>query len=214
MTDLILALRALVNEPRGFQTGHPTLAAWLPIDVGNAAKTLVEAGVLTKGRDGYTGRVFYRGAQLPRMRRTNASGTAQAAAGDRLVDVMRRLALTHPQGFATCHPDLAARWSGETVGKSAAHLVRRGELTKVRVSHKLVYYFATLELAQIGEAKLLAQSTNSSHSKVSIAVAQPLRGPADFSRAKLTVCPPFVPRNVALDVLCPMLRQAPYRRAA
>lgn len=135
---------------------------------------------------------------------------------DQIVDVLRRLARTCPKGFVTKHPDLAARWSSETVGKSAAHLVRRGELFKVRASHKLVYYFGAMDLARAAEARLIANNTMNTrgHTHVSIQAPRELTGAPDFSRARLTVCPPFTPRNVALDVLCPLLHQAPYRRAA
>lgn len=216
MLDLSATIRALVTEPRGFTTSHPSLAAWSAVDVGHAAKALMDEGVLVRWR-GTNGHRTYLGAHLPRPARlVVARPQPIPPAVVLIVDVLRRLALRCPLGFGTRHADLAAHWSSETVGKSAAHLVRRGELFKVRASHKLVYYFRTLELASAASARLLANNTmgTRAHTHVSVQSPRVLTGAPDFSRAKLTVCPPFVPRFIALDVICPLLYQAPHRRAA
>lgn len=218
------ALRALLNEPRGFQVAHPTLVDWLPIDIGHAAKVLIAEGLLVKLRCGHTGRMIYRGAHLPKPRRSDA-GTVRVikaarvprtTSGERIVTIARRLG-QNPKGFRSNDPAFDGV-PPSSVGCSLQHMTKRQELFKVRVSHKLVLFFgsqadaeASIKHFQAYHIALKPQNvvtTISPHHRVDA------DAPADFSRARLVVCPSFTPRNVALDVLCPLLRQAPYRRAA
>lgn len=135
---------------------------------------------------------------------------------ERIVDIARRLG-RNPKGFRTTDPAFAGR-APSTIGCSLQHMTQRGELFKVRVTHKLVLFFGSQADADASVAHFahhhIALKPQSVVAAISPHHRVPAYGPVDASRAKLVVCPGFVPRNVALDVLCPLLRQTPYRRAA
>jgi len=226
MNELLALIRALVNEAAGFTTAHPTLANHLPADIGHAARVLIKEGILVKWRSG-DGRVRFRGAHLPKPRRkdlglSRATGlpkpprVPRTTSGERIVDIARRLG-KNARGFRTNDPAFAGI-APSTVGCSLQHMTARGELFKVRVTNKLVLFFGSPDDAQASVEHFRGKPVSTKPSLVVTSVAPHHRvdadAPADLSRARVTVCPGFVPRNVALDVLAPLLRPAPYRRAA
>lgn len=223
MNELLTLICALVDEPRGFNTSHPSLANYLPIDIGHVAKGLVHSGVLVKSRDG-DGRVQFRGAHLPKPRRARRrtvkvvkpARVPRTTSGERIVDIARRLA-KNPKGFRTSDPAFAGI-TPSSIGCSLQHMTERCELFKVRVTHKLVLFFGSQADADACIAHFKHHHVALKPHSVVTSIAPhhrvPADGPVDTSRAKLVVCPSFTPRNVALDVLCPLLRQTPHRRAA
>lgn len=131
---------------------------------------------------------------------------------ERIADIARRLG-KNPHGFRTNDPAFGGR-SPSMVGNSLQHMVASGKLIKVRIGPKNVLFFsaktdAEASVVHFNERRIAKRST------VSVVVPRArVHGDADYAHAKVTVCPGFAPRNVALDVLAPLLRQTPYRRSA
>jgi hypothetical protein len=90
--------------------------------------------------------------------------------------------------------------------RCAARLVNRGLLHKAVIGHRHVRYFARItdrDTYVTEWNKTHAEQQKRRHSETAAAVAAGMHGskanwapdaPVDYSKAKVTICPPFVPR--------------------
>lgn len=201
----IIRRLAVESGPTGFRSDHPDLAAAGPNHARVCARRLVERGEIFTAHGTY--RVTYFGRQEWADAQAVTLDARKPGRGMRrgVTDAIRRIAAaTGPRGFRTDHPDLAAVGDATCIGNNVHSLIARGEVFAVRESHRRGHYFGRREWAEAYAHTANIPRPGAPQAHVEVRTAPPLRPsgePIITERTKVTICPSFTPRFVALDTL-------------